>query len=108
MLYRIYQQMDSAKFYTEPHSRSSLPYRTEKEMRIRYPDGNFSVIGEIGNLAQFQTVGDALLSDNGMQIPILPRGTLKKPFEWVAGYVAVEKNTYLAAINSLIPLFLRR
>jgi len=106
MLYRIDSQMDSAKFYTEPHSRSKLPYHTVKEMLEIYPDGNFTVIGEIGGIARFPDCGDLLITETGKVIPILPRGSLKKPFEWVSGYVAVDKSTYIAAISNLIPSFL--
>lgn len=108
MIYRIYPQTDSAKFYTEPRSRSRLPYRTVKEMRARYPDGSFIIIGEIGGIARPPNNGERLLTGDGKTLPILPRGSLKKPFEWITGYIAVDKNTYIAAIGSLIPSFLRR
>jgi len=102
MLYRIVPQTNALKLYREPHSGSKLPYRTIKEMRKLYPDGNFVIIGEIGGIARPPTDGDHLLIGGGKSIPILPRGSLRKPFEWVAGYVAVDGNTYLAAIRSLI------
>ncbi|MBR0600275.1 hypothetical protein [Sinanaerobacter chloroacetimidivorans] len=105
MLYRIDPQMDSLKFYREPNSGSKLPYRTVKEMREFYPDGNFVIIGEIGCVAQPPNDGDCLLLESGEQIPILPRGSLRKPFEWIAGYVAVGENTYLAALGSAWKIF---
>ncbi|MBW7571958.1 hypothetical protein [Caproiciproducens faecalis] len=107
MLYRIDPWVESAKLYTEPRSGSKLPYRTVKEMRKLYPDGNFTVIGEIGGGARPPDNGDRLLSGDGKSLTILPRGSLKKPFEWIAGYVAVNKNTYIAAVRSLIPKFSR-
>lgn len=108
MLYKIYPQAGEVRLFTEPRSRSRLPYCTAKEMRARYPDGNFVIIGEIGGITRPLTVGDRLLTGEGQALPILPRGNLKKPFEWVAGYIPVGKHTYIAAIRSLIPAFLRR
>jgi hypothetical protein len=108
MLYRLYQQADDARLFTEPSSRSRLPYRTAKEMRKRYPDGNFIIIGEIGSFVRTPTSGDWLLTGEEKIIPILPRGSLKKPFELIAGYIAVGENIYIAAIRNLLPSFLRR
>ncbi|SBW11196.1 conserved hypothetical protein [uncultured Eubacteriales bacterium] len=108
MLYRIYPQTDAAKFYMEPHSGSSLPFLTVKKMRKIYPDDHFTVIGEIGGISRPPDNGNRLVTETGEVVPILPRGSLRRPFEWVAGYVAVDKSTYLAAIRSLIPSFLRR
>jgi len=108
MFYRLYSQTNDARLFMEPRSRSRLPYRTPKEMRERYPSGEFDIIGEIGSFARPPTNGDKLLTGDGQALPVLPRGSLKRPFEWIAGYVAIDKNTYLAAIGSLIPAFLRR
>lgn len=77
-------------------------------MRELYPGGNFTVIGEIGGIARFPDSGDRLIVETGSAIPILPRGSRKRPFEWVSGYIAVGKHTYLAVIGGLIPAFLRR
>ncbi len=107
MLYRIYPQVGGERIFTEPRSRSRLPYCTAKEMRTRYPDGNFVVIGEIGGLARPSTDEDRLLTGEGKTLPILARGSLKKPFEWVAGYIAIGEYTYIAAIGSPISAFLR-
>lgn len=107
MICRLTPQADSSKYYRDPNSGSKLPYRTIKEMRELYPDGNFAVLGEIGGVSRFPYMGDLLITEIGKAIPILPRGSLKKPFEWIAGYIAVEKKTYIAAVRSLIPSFLR-
>jgi len=76
--------------------------------RERYPDERFVIIGEIGGIARPPNGIDLLIAETGKVIPILPRGSLKKPLEWVAGYVGVDKDTYIAAVKSLIPSFLRR
>ena len=102
MLYRIERNVDCAKLYREPRSRSKLPYRTAKEMRELYPDGGFNIIGEIGGFACAPDRGDFLIEDNGNKIPIHPRGSLIPPFEWVAGYIPVGKSSYLAVIRSLL------
>lgn len=107
MLYRIDPHVGSAKYCRGLHNGSKLPYRTVKEMRELYPDGNFAVVGEVGGFARPPNDRDRLLTGDGNVLPILPRGSLKRPFEWVDGYVAVGKNTYLAAVRSLIPKFLR-
>ena len=107
MLYCVYPQTGLTKLYTEPHSGSKLPYRTVKEMREIYPHHDFTVIGEIGGFARPPNNRDRLLTKDGKVLPILPRGSLKRPFEWVAGYVAVGKSTYLAAIRGVIPAFSR-
>lgn len=108
MLYRIDPQSDSLKFYREPYSGSRLPYHTVRGMRELYPDGSFVIIGEIGCAARPPNDGDRLLIANGKFIPILPRGSLRKPLEWIIGYVAVDKNTYLAAIRSLLTIFSKK
>ncbi len=108
MLYRFYLQTDPAKPCNRPHSGSKLPSLTVKEMWELYPDGNFAVIGEIGGIPWFLGSGDLLITEDGNSIPIFPRGSLKKPFEWVCGYVAVGKHTYIAVIGGLLPSFLRR
>jgi len=68
-----------------------------------YPEGGYEVIGEIGNYAKGNSNLDEILTDSGKSIPIFPRGSLKKPFEWVAGYAAVSENTYVAVVRSMIP-----
>lgn len=108
MLYRIAPQTDALKLYREPRSGSKLPYRTVKEMKQLYPNENFAVIGEIGGVVRPPKEGDRLLLGDGKTISILPRGSLRKPFEWVDGYIAVNSTSYLAAIKGLIPSFLRR
>lgn len=109
MLFRCYPQTDSAKSCRNPCIEGNLPYLTVKEMRKLYPDGgNFAVIGEIGGLPWFPGSGDLLITEAGNSIPIFPKGSLKKPFEWVRGYVAVGKHTYIAVIGGLLPSFLRR
>jgi len=81
MLYRVYLQTGSAKLYTEPRSWSRLPYRTAKEMLDLYPDDNFAVIGEIGGFVRPRNCRNLLLTGDGRALPILPRGSLKRPFE---------------------------
>lgn len=107
MLYRLYPKTDEVRIFTEPRSRCRLPFRTVKEMRARYPSENFVIIGEIGSFARPPTAGDQLLTGDGQALPILPRGSLKWPFEWITGYIPVRENTYLALVKSMLPAFLR-
>lgn len=108
MLYRLYPQIKQTRFFTEKYSRCQIPYRTAKEIRALYPDESFVIIGEIGIFAQTHAEEDMLLTESGKAIPIFPRGSVKKPFEWIAGYIAVGENTYTAAVRSILPAFLRR
>ena len=108
MLYQLYPQAHEARLFTEPRSQSRLPYRTEKEMRSLYPNGNFVVIGEIGSFARPPTDGDRLLTGDGQTLPILPRGSLKRPFEWISGYIMVGENAHVAAVKSIFSSFFRR
>jgi len=105
MIYRIKPQMDSPKFYREPHSGNNIPYQTVKEIRKLYPDNNFTVIGEIGGFVRNLDNRNLLDIGDGKTIPILPRGNMKVPIEWVAGYVEVDTNSYIAAIRSIISFF---
>lgn len=108
MTFRLYPQTAKTWIFTEPRSRCRLPYRTVKEIRVLYPCENFLIVGEIGSRSRPPERGDILLTEDGKSIPILPRGSRHRPFEWVAGYIAVEKNTYIAAVRSIFPtLFLR-
>ena len=76
-------------------------------MRVMCPGGCFVIIGEIGNFAQALADHDVLLTSAGKAIPVFPRGSLIKPFEWIAGYIAVEENTYIAAVWSVFPSCIR-
>ena len=107
MLYHIYLQTNQTRIFKEKYSRSKIPYRTAKKMRELYPGGGFVIIGEIGNFAETLEDQDVLLTNCGIAIPIFPRGSLIKPFEWISGYIAVEENIYVAAVRSIFPAFLR-
>ncbi|MDP4092792.1 MAG: hypothetical protein Q8920_05455 [Bacillota bacterium] len=108
MLYRLYPQTNQSRIFIEKNSRSKIPYCTAKKMRELYSDGSFAIIGEIGYFAEALAGQDALLTGTGISVPIFPRGSLIKPFEWISGYIAVEENTYIAAVRSVFPSFLRR
>jgi phospholipase/carboxylesterase len=108
MFYRTEPNAGNKKLYFESYSRSRLPYRTVREIRALYPDGDFVIVGEIGSAARPPTGGDALITDDGRRIPIMARGSYKKPFEWIGGYIAVKNGAYIAAIGSVLPAFLRR
>lgn len=104
MIYRLYPQTGT-RFFTEKNGRCRIPYLPVKRMRERYPDGNFVIIGEIGGLARTPPGQDTLLI-GGKKVSVFPRGGVCRPFEWIAGYVAVEANTYVAAVRNLFPAFL--
>lgn len=102
MHYRIYPQTGQTRIFIEPRSKCVIRYFSQKEMSERHRDKNFNVIGEIGGFARAPNQGDILIAENGCSIPILPRGSRIRPFEWVIGYVALENDSYLAVIRSLL------
>lgn len=107
MTFRFYEKRNNVVYTIEWHSRSKIAYYSKNIMDELYPDGNYEIIGEIGNFSKEYLKFDEILTDTGKSIPIFPRGSLKKPFEWVAGYVAVRENTYVAVIKSIIPRLFR-
>ncbi|NLX63504.1 MAG: hypothetical protein GX022_01810 [Clostridiaceae bacterium] len=57
-------------------------------------------------MARAPTDGDRHCTAEGNVVPILPRGSLIKPFEQVVGYTAVQSNHYVAVVGGLFHLFM--
>jgi len=74
-------------------------------MKEQYPDGDYEIIGEIGNFAKKHSRQNVIITESGKSIPIFPLGSCKKPFEWVSGYAPVGEEVYVAVIKSIIPLW---
>lgn len=108
MRYQIEHQDGPVKQFREPRSGSLIPYHTAKNMRERDPNGTFHVIGEVGCFARPPDKGDVLIAGDGKEIPVHPRGSLIRPFEWVAGYIPVGKNSYIAAIRNPLCWLMRK
>jgi len=114
MVYRLYSHSKNADFRnTFRYFDSSIKYYTKDEIYKMYPEGNFEVIGEIGNFSRKYVGQDMIVTDKGTKIPIFPRGSLKKTFEWEASYVPIGENIYVSVVKSIIPrcifrLFARR
>ena len=106
MTYQFYPQNNDKLCRTERHSHSPIAYCSKRKMEKLYPRGGYEVIGEIGNYTKRQAFQDVIQNKEGKTIPIFPRGSLKKPFEWVAGYAAVGENMYVAVIKGIIPRLL--
>ena len=87
--YRFYAKGNDTLMMTDWRSRIPIVYFSKQKMEELYPDGGYVVIGEIGNYAKTYAEQDVILTDMGKSIPIFPRGTLKKPIEWVVGYAVV-------------------
>jgi hypothetical protein len=102
MHYRIYSQVERTSLFTDVHSCGRIPYITVREIKKRYRDKSFVIIGEICSLANAPADGDWLCIGDGKVIPILPRGSLKKPFERVVGYTPVQENSYVAVIGGFL------
>lgn len=92
---------------TERHSGTKVAYYSKGKMQELYPEGGYEIIGEISNLAKRYAVQDVVVSITGKLIPIFPRGTLRKPFEWVVGYAAVGPHTYVCVVKGVIPHYRR-
>lgn len=106
MIYRL-DPMIEIRFSTKKYGRYGIPYLPVRKMKKMYPDGGFVVIGEIGNLARTPSGRDILLTGDGTEVSIFPRGCMRRPFEWIVGYTAVEENTYAAVVQNLFSAFLR-
>ncbi len=107
MIYQPDSTIRARRCYIEPNSHSKFPYLTVKEMRALFPDSNFIIVGEIGGLSRPPNYTDVLFADGVKRLSVLPRGSLKQPFEWIAGYIPVQGNTYLSLVKSMLPAFLR-
>lgn len=103
MAYKVYPKTNNSLHMTERHSHSKIAYCSKQEIDELYPGGGYEIIGEISDFAKKYAEQDVIILDTGKLIPIFPRGSLKKPFEWVAGYTAVGENTYVAVVKSVIP-----
>lgn len=102
MKYQVFTMAGTVRVYTEVRSQCKIPYIPAGQMKKRYPDKDFVIIGEIGSLARAPTDGDWLCLKDGKTIPIHPRGSLKRPLEWVTGYTAVDESSYVALIGGFL------
>ena len=103
MTFKIILRGPGTLYMLEPNSSTLIFYYPKSKMKLLYPKNEFEVIGEIGNLAKKYSNQDEILAETGKRIPVFPRGSLKRPFEWVTGYAAVGENTYVAVVKSIIP-----
>lgn len=104
MTYKFLTDCNDAHYITEKHSHRPIAYYPKQKMSELYQNGGYEVIGEIGNSIERYLGIDEILLETGESIPIFPRGSVKKPFEWVIGYSAVGENSYVAVIKNIIPL----
>lgn len=107
MNYHFYPLSDDVFYMIERHSHSKIAYYSKKRITRIYHDNGYEIIGEIGNSAKRYASQDIIITDTGRIIPVFPLGSLKKPFEWIAGYAAVGKNTYVSVVKSIIPRWLK-
>jgi len=103
MTFQFNRKKHEVLYTTERHSKSIISYYSKGKMIELYSNRGYEVIGEISNCAKIYSGQDEIITDTGKSIPIFPRGSYKKPIEWVAGYAAIEENTYVAVIKSMIP-----
>jgi phospholipase/carboxylesterase len=103
MVYRFHPKWENSLYMFEQCCHYRIPYYSKQEMGELYPNGGYEIIGEIGNIAKAYNGQDMIDCGTGKLTPIFPRGTLKRPFEWVAGYAAVGENTYVAVVKGLLP-----
>lgn len=107
MFYRIFIHAGETRFFTEVRSCSKIPYITVKEMKKRYSGKNFVIIGEIGSISGASENVDWLYVEEGKVIPILPRGSLKRPFERVIGYTQVDEKSFVAVVGGFLHILMR-
>jgi len=99
-------QEDNPGLFTETRTGCKIPYFTVRKMKKKYPDQSFIIIGEIGSMTRPPTDGDRLCAADGTILPILPRGSLIKPFERVVGYTAVQSDHYVAVVGGLFHMLM--
>lgn len=109
MTYQFIQTRQGSHYTLEPNSNTIVNYYSKNEIEKLYPKGEYHVIGEIGNFAKQYPKQDEILTETCKRIHIFPRGSIKKPFEWVCGYAEVDMNMYVAIVKSILPdLFYRK
>lgn len=108
LVYRFYNQMVDVCYMTEWSSCSRIAYSSKQRMDKLYPNGDYEVIGEIGNFAKEYPRQDVIITDTGKVIPIFPKGSIRKSFEWVTGYASVGENTFVAVVRSIVPKWILR
>lgn len=100
MPYQIAPQQGQTKRYMEPRRKCEIWYFSKKQLSARCSEQTFHVIGEIGGCARAPNQGDVLTTENGAQLPILPRGSLRWPLERIIGYALLTNGSYLAVVWS--------
>lgn len=105
MVYRFCPEQNDMLHMTERHSCSRIAYFSKQKIDALYPDAGYEVIGEIGNFAKEYEGQDVVLTVTGKKTPVFPRGSIKRPFEWIAGYAAVGENIFVAVVRGVIPRF---
>lgn len=81
MIYRFYMQKNGMFTMTERHSLSRIAYVSKEKMEELYFDSCYEVIGEISNFLKRYASQDVIVYAEGINIPIFPRGSLRRPFE---------------------------
>lgn len=102
MTYQLHPAAKMSTLYKEPATKRQLPCCSAKDMRSLHPEGNYHILGEIGGRGQAAN-GELLLLPDGRTLPIGARGGIKRPFDWIIGYIPVGEDTYIAAIRSILP-----
>ncbi|MDF2611164.1 MAG: hypothetical protein K0R92_2638 [Lachnospiraceae bacterium] len=106
MTFQFVHKGHSMLYMLEPNSVTIITYYSKHQMKRIYRNEEYEVIGEIGNIAKTYPNQDTILTETGNSIPVFPRGSLKRPFEWVTGYAAIGESTYVAVVKSILPHFL--
>ena len=105
LVYRFYGLGGNMRPMTERHSRSLIRYTPKKMMKEMYPNGGYEIIGEINNGLTKYTEQDSIMTEEGKQIPIFPRGSSVYPIEWPVGYARIGESSYVTVIKSMIPFW---
>ena len=103
MTFQFFQIRYDTQFTLEGHSNTIIIYYTKRKMNELYPNRDYEVIGEIGNCSKIYPNQDEILTEEGKHIPVYPRGSINRPFEWIIGYAAVGEKTYVAVVKGIIP-----
>lgn len=103
MDYKIINKPNYAGKITVKKYQLLIRFYTKKQMKTTYPNNNFRVVGEIGNISGVQC-GTAENLD-GQPLPMYKEWSHDRFTERIVGYTAIDDHTYLAVVKNI---FLRR
>lgn len=101
MNYKIQDRSDYSKELICYEAKVRIRYYSKRQMKDLYPNGNFRILGEIGNKTGIQCIATQNL--DGQPLPVYKEKSHNSLTEVIAGYAAVDSHTYLAVVKNDLP-----